>query len=237
MAPQMILLLAAALFTSDPQHLVLGRADTGADLELRASGGDKVTFSASVGTVGEQKREGSVVKARYHPPKVNTPGVALILAEVDRDGDRELHWLALPLSGSDTMEIETRPGASVQAVVAGRTFGPVTADDKGVAGLRLVVPPGVSKGTLRITDKLGNMNEKPLDLEPPPFSRLRMAARGESASATSPIELEIFAVRPDGSPDDSARIDLKAPEGDAQVVERIGHGVYLARYTPPRTKT
>ena len=45
----MILLLAAAVFTSDPQHLVLGRADTGADLELRASGGDKVTFSASIG--------------------------------------------------------------------------------------------------------------------------------------------------------------------------------------------
>jgi hypothetical protein len=234
---QMILLLAAALFTADPPQLVLGRVDAGSDLEVSAPEGAKVSITASVGSVGEVKREGGVVRARFHPPRANVPAVALLLAQIDRDGARELRWLALPLSGSDTMEIETRPGAGVEAEVAGKTFGPVKADAKGVVTLHLVVPPGVAKGTLRIIDKLGNVNQKPLDLDPPPFARLRMAARGESASASAPLELEIFAVRPDGSPDDSARIELRPAEGEAELVERIGHGVYLARYLPPRTKS
>ena len=121
--------------------------------------------------------------------------------------------------------------------MAGRKFGPVTADPKGIASLRLVVPPGVRQGTLHITDKIGNKNQRPLDLEPPAFPRLRIAPRGDAASQGSPLELEIFAVRPDGSPDDSARIELRAAEGDAKLVDRIGHGVYLASYLPPRGKT
>jgi hypothetical protein len=228
--------LIAALFaqlTANPARLVLGQ-DRVAELQLRAPEGATVSITASVGSVGEVRREGGMVRARYQPPKANSPSVALLLAQIDRGGDRELQWLSLPLSGSDTMVIETRPGATVEAEVAGRTFGPVTADEKGMVTLRLVVPPGLSQGKLRITDQLGNTNHKPLDLDPPPFSRLRIAARGEAASATSPLDLEIFAVRPDGSPDDAARIELRAPAGGVEVLERIGHGVYLARYQPPR---
>jgi hypothetical protein len=90
---------------------------------------------------------------------------------------------------------------------------------------------------LRITDKLGNVNQKPLDLDPPPFARLRIAARGDAATATSPLELEIFAVKPDGSPDDDARIEMRAAEGEAEVVDRVDRGIYLVRYLPPATKT
>jgi hypothetical protein len=237
MAPLIAALIAAGQFTADPQQFVLGRADSGSELSLRASAAAKVSITANVGTVEEIKREGNLFRAHYRPPKVNTPVVALLLAQVEEGGERHLHWLALALSGSDTMEIETRPGANVEVDAAGRTFGPVEADQKGIATLRLVVPPGVSKGTLRITDKVGNTNQKPLDLEPPAFSRLRIAARGDSASAASPLELEIFAVRPDGTPDDAARIEINAPVGDLEVLERIDHGVYLARYQPPPAKS
>jgi hypothetical protein len=233
MAPLIAALIAAGQFTADPQQFVLGRADAGSELAVRASAGAKVSITASVGSVEEVRREGSLFLAHYRPPKVNTPAVALLLAQVEEGGERQLRWLALALSGSDTMEIETRPGAYIAVEVAGRTFGPVEANEKGIAALRLVVPPGVSKGTLRISDNAGNSNQKPLDLEPPPFSRLRIAARGEWASAASPLELEIFAVRPDGSPDDGARIEISAPVGEAEVLERIDHGVYLARYLPP----
>jgi hypothetical protein len=232
----LIALAVAASLTANPPRLILGK-DAGANLELQAPAGATVTLSASVGAVGDVRRDGDVFKARYTPPSVRAPSVAMILARIDAGGERELTWLAIPLTGSDTMEIETKPGSHVVADVAGHTIGPVTADANGIVRLPMVVPPGVDKATLRITDKLGNTVEKPLDLDPPPFSRARMAARSDSATPAAPLAIEIFVVRRDGTPDDRATVDVDASDGDAEVRKRIGHGVYLARYTPPAGKS
>ena len=230
-----IALLAAAAFGASPAKLVLGK-DAGADLVLRASARAHVTITASVGTVSEPGRDGDVWRARFTPPSRRAPSVALILAQVEEEGERDLHWLSIPLAGSDTMEIETRPDSEVEAEVAGATIGPVTSDGRGIARLPMVVPPGVQTGRLRITDKLGNMNEKQLDLDPPPYARLRVATRTESAAVASPLEVEIFVVRPDGTPDDRAKVDLDADDGDAEIRRRIGPGTYLGRWVAPAKK-
>jgi hypothetical protein len=233
----LITLLAAAAFSAQPAKLLLGR-DAGADLTLSVTGDAKVAFSTSVGTVGDATHDAAGWHTRFTPPALRSPSVALVLAQVDQEGDRELYWLSIPLTGADTMEIETRPGSKVEALVAGERIGPITADSSGTARLAMVVPPGVEKGTLRITDKLGNVAEKPLDLEPPPFSRLRMAARGAAASSAAPLEVEIFVVRPDGTPDDKARVDLRSDdEGETEIIKHLGSGAYLARYLPPDGKT
>lgn len=232
----LIALLAAAL-SAQPARLVLGK-DAGAELEVEAPAGAKVTFSSSVGVVGPPQRKGLVVRARFSPPALHAPSVALVLAQIEAGGARELQWLSIPLTGSDTMEIETRPGSSVQATVAGSLVGPVSADRKGIVRLPMVVPPGVQSATLRITDTLGNVSERPLDLDPPPFSRLRVAARQASASAVTPAEVEIFVVKPDGNPDDDARVELaSAAGGETEMRGRIAPGVYLAEYTPPEGRT
>ena len=231
-----LILLVAAALSAQPAKLVLGK-DAGAELSLDAPAKASVTFSTSTGSVGEAVRKGNAWVARFTPPRVRAPSVALVLAQIDEGGERELHWLAIPLSGSDTMEIETRPGSRVEADVAGARIGPVTADKAGTAKLPMVVPPGVQTATLRITDKLGNTSEKPLDLEPPPFTRARMAARQNAAQADGALELEIFAVKADGTPDDDAKPLLLADVGEASVRRRIGHGVYLAEYEPPAGKS
>jgi hypothetical protein len=220
--------LIAASLSARPAQLVLGK-DPGADLEIKASSSAKVTFSTTVGTVSGAQHQGGVVRARFNAPPLRVPSVALVLAQVDDGGDRDLYWLAIPLSGSDTMVIETKPGSKVEATVAGQMVGPIAAADDGTARLPMVVPPGVRQATLKITDKLGNTTEKPLDLEPPPFSRVRLAARGE-AEVGSPLEVEIFVVKPDGTPDDEARVSLSSPDGETSVRWRIGPGVYLAEY-------
>lgn len=225
----LIAALLAVSLVAEPARMVLGK-EAFAQLTLRAPAGASVTLSASVGTVSAPKRDGDLWRARYTPPPRKAPAVALLLAQVEEDGARELVWLPLPLAGADTMEIETRPGSKVSAEVAGVTEGPVVADPSGTARLPMIVPPGVARGTLHIVDKLGNSSEKPLDLDPPPFSRVRMAARSASASAAEPLELEIFVVKPDGSPDDDAKVGITASDGEAEVEKRVGHGIYLARY-------
>lgn len=232
-----VILLIAAAFSAQPARLVLGK-DGGADLEVQAPAGAKVTFSSSVGTVGAAREKDGAVHARFTPPPLRAPSVALVLAQIEANGERELRWLSIPLTGSDTMEIETRPGSEVQAIVAGHAIGPVSADGKGMVKLPMVVPPGVQQATLRITDRLGNSTEKPLDLEPPPFSRIRVASRHASASAASAAEIEIFVVKPDGTPDDEARVELASRSGgDFDGRGRVAPGVYLVEYTPPEGRT
>jgi len=229
------LLLAASLF-AHPARLVLGR-DAGADLELRTSESAKVTFSTSIGTVTGAQRHGEVVRARFHAPPLRAPTVALVLAQIDDGGERELRWVSIPLSGSDTMVIETRPGSKVEAVVAGQVQGPAAAESDGTVRLPMVVPPGVRQATLKITDRLGNQNEKPLDLDPPPYSRLRLAARAAAVNPVTPIEVEIFVVKPDGTPDDEAEVTLASEAGEVSMEGRAGPGVYLAEYLPPEGST
>ena len=173
-----------------------------------------------------------MVRARFNAPPLRVPSVALVLAQVEDGGDRDLYWLSIPLSGSDTMVIETKPGSKVEATVAGHMVGPVAAAENGNVRLPMVVPPGVRQATLKITDKLGNTTEKPLDLEPPPFSRVRLATRAEAVDASSTLEVEIFVVKPDGTPDDEARVALSSPDGETSMRGRIAPGVYLAEYAP-----
>ena len=223
--------LIAASLSAQPAQLVLGK-DSGADLEIRASSGAKVTFSTTIGTVSGAQHEGGMVRARFNAPPLRVPSVALVLAQVEDGGDRDLYWLSIPLSGSDTMVIETKPGSKVEATVAGHMVGPVAAAENGNVRLPMVVPPGVRQATLKITDKLGNTTEKPLDLEPPPFSRVRLATRAEAVDASSTLEVEIFVVKPDGTPDDEARVALSSPDGETSMRGRIAPGVYLAEYAP-----
>jgi len=223
-----VALLIAASISAQPPQLILGK-DSGADLEVEAPTGAKVAFSTSVGTITGAQRQGSVVRARFNAPPLRVPSVALVLAQIDDGNDRELRWLSIPLTGSDTMVIETRPGAKVEAVSAGRVLGQGSAQDDGTVRLPMLVPPGVRTAVLKITDKLGNTTEKPLDLAPPPFSRVRLAARSE----TAPIEVEIFVVKPDGTPDDEAKVALTAADGETSMRKRIGPGVYLAEHEPP----
>jgi hypothetical protein len=223
-----VALLIAASLSAQPPQLILGK-DSGADLEVEAPSGAKVSFSTSVGTITGVQRQGSVLRARFNAPPLRVPSVALVLAQIDDGNDRELRWLSIPLTGSDTMVIETRPGSKVEAVAGGRVLGQGSAQDDGTVRLPMLVPPGVRTAVLKITDKLGNTSEKPLDLAPPPFSRVRLAARSE----TAPIEVEIFVVKPDGTPDDEAKVTLAADDGETSVRKRIGPGVYLAEYEPP----
>ncbi len=229
----LILGLLAISLSANPGSLVLGK-DTGANLEIHAPSDAKLTLSANVGSVSAPKQDGDVFRAHYTPPSIKSPSVALVLAISERGGDRELGWLAIPLTGADTMEIQTRAGSKVEANVAGKTMGPVTADNGGIARIYMVVPPGVQKAVLHITDPLGNSTQKPLNLDPPPFSRMRMAPR---ESGGGQIDLEVFVVRPDGAPDDDAKLDLKSGEGEFEVRRRVGPGTYLVRYTAPAGKT
>jgi hypothetical protein len=194
----------------------------------------KVSLSTNLGVVADVEGSGpGEFTATWRAPKQRAPAVALIAAEAEANGERAVGWLALPLSGSDSMTLQTKPRAKVELTIAGTTFGPVTANAHGEATVSVVVPPGVGKATMHVVDPLGNALEQPLDLDPPPFALARAVPVGPAtASPDDPLDIEVFAVRPDGSPDRSATIEATADRGAVDGPRRRAN-VAVLRYRPP----
>jgi hypothetical protein len=234
------LLAISVAVSSSPAGIVLGK-DSSARLHVKVTGflgravaDANVSLSTNLGTVGNVQSTGrGEFAVTYRPPRQRAPAVALIAAEVEADGEHAVGWLALPLSGSDSMTLQTRPRAKVELTIDGVTFGPVTADARGDATVAVVVPPGVAHATMRVVDPLGNVLERPLDLDPPPFARIRAVPVGPPLAAPDgPLDIEVFAIGPDGSPDRSARIKATADRGTIDGPRRRAD-VAVLRYRPP----
>jgi len=122
------LVLGAVTVKSEPAAVTLGK-DSAAQLEVLAEGAERVTVTASAGTVGPVESLGAgKFKARFTPPADKHPQVALILAEVEIKGERSFGWYALVLKARATLDIDTKPRAKVTAKVGTETFGPAVAD-------------------------------------------------------------------------------------------------------------
>src|SRR5438105_476757 len=208
------LLAFAVTLAAEPRALTLGR-DATAKVEIRVTGafgrrlpGARVTLSTNLGSVSAPEAAGDgTFTASFTPPRSRTPSVAILSADAELEGEHDIGWLALPLSGSDSMTVETRPHSAVVLRILDRTFGPVIADDRGLARIEVVVPPGVAKATMHVEDKLGNTTDRTLNLDPPPFVQMRAVAVGPpQASWDEPLEIEVFTVRRDGTPDPNAEV-------------------------------
>jgi hypothetical protein len=118
--------------------------------------------------------------------------------------------------------------------IANREFGPAVANDKGEVQVQVIVPPGVDKATMHVEDSLGNTADRQLDLDPPPFPRMRVLPLGppQAASGES-LELQAFLVRRDGSPDPDARVTASAERGGVDV-SRNRRGIVAVSWQPPR---
>ncbi|HKB77519.1 MAG TPA: hypothetical protein VKC58_13050 [Myxococcales bacterium] len=235
------LLAISVTLSADPGGLTLGK-DASARIQVRVTGlfgrslpAARVSLSTNVGAVGEPQPGGDgVFTAAFTPPRSRAPAVALIAADAEVEGDHALGWLALPLAGSDSMTLETKPHASVHLRIADREFGPAVANAKGEVQMQVVVPPGVDKATMHVEDALGNTADRQFDLDPPPFTRMRVLPVGPAqAAAGESLELQAFLVRRDGSPDPDARVIASADRGGVDV-SRNRRGVVAVSWQAPR---
>jgi hypothetical protein len=235
------LLAIAVNVTADPSSLTLGK-DTSGKIAVRVTGAfghsvknANVTLSTNLGTVSNVDAAGDgTFTARYTPPKSRAPAVALLAADAEVDGDHAVGWLALPLLGSDSMALETKPRSTVQVRIADREFGPVEANAKGEVQIEVVVPPGVNKATMHIEDPLGNTADRQIDLDPPPFERLRVVPVGPPrVGPGESLEMQAFVIRRDGSGDPDARVSASADRGEVDV-SRNRRGIVAVSWEPPR---
>jgi hypothetical protein len=206
--------------------LLLG-TDTQIDVTLDVRGPEAETFApvralANVGTLEMPRTTGAPghFSARYLPPPERFPQVALLAVEL-ASGPRRMHVVArIVLEGSTVVPFHTSPGALVTMRVADRTFGPVTADQRGRAEIPILVPPGVRAGIARAVDHNGAARETEVDLQPAPFARMVLLT-APTLDVGSFSEIVLLAIEPDGAPANPAGLTLSASAG---LLHPLGRG-------------
>jgi hypothetical protein len=242
LTPALLLLALGAIDVHiEPVEVTLGKdADARIDVVVHGADGKapvhaKLRLTTSVGEISSVKEiEGGHFRAQFIPPKERFPQVALLLAEAEIDGQQSRRWLALPLRARATLDIETKPRATVTVAVGNQNLGPAVANAKGRLSLPAIVPPGLATANVRAVDRAGNSTVKPLDLKPTPYARVRSVFLAGWASWSLPAEIEVFAVEADGKPlADAATLKGTAKLGALSTPEPRGEGVFIFRYQAP----
>ncbi len=228
--------------TVSPTRLVL-QEGASASLDIQFVGGSsqyregaRLQLRSSVGSIENltplgDGRYSALFKA---PPSVG-PSVAVITAVDQRDPTRTYGHITLPLTAPKDLPVVSLPGASVMVRIGDQEFGPVPTDKRGKATVPVVVPPGVSGGTL-ITLKDNARTEAPLDLQVAPARRVELFGHYADLPGDGGLQIpvRVAVVRPDGSPDSGAALDLQAVGGSFGPARHEGNGVYVLPFVPDR---
>lgn len=237
---------AKVVLKVSPESPVKGQ-DASAALEivvLRGDGSPDVTAAppvlrASVGEIRDVAPLGAGrFKATYLLPKERYPEVAIVVAFAPwphaDSSDGAFGALAVPLSSAVELPGKTEKNASISVEIAGRSFGPVSADAQGSFHVPIVAPPGHRFATATTTDRLGNKRTKQLDLHLPPTDQIGCVTSPTALPADGVTRARVLclATDPYGRPVASAKIAAKAGLGRLEGPLARGEA-YEWQYTAP----
>ncbi len=171
--------------------------------------------------------------ARFVPPKVNWPQLAVITIADRRDPGRIFGSVTIPLQGKTDYPVTARPNGSVVLRIGGRDFGPVPSDANGRAVVSIIVPPGNTGAQLTSVVAGASMNEN-IDLKVPESKRLKLVPLPAGLPANPGVKIPVrVAVRTTtGAPDLVAKPNFVASSGTMSPARHEGEGVYVSDFTP-----
>ncbi len=211
-----------------PPRLVMGKI-THAQLEATFPRGSKqVVFFASHGRVSNVAMQSATrATAEYEAPDGYIPRVDIVAALATVNGEKRWGFAAVLLVGQGEAELKTKPDAEATIRIGEKQFGPVLADKRGKATIRVEVPPGVRFGH--------DVRGRPVDLHVPYTARTAIFAetRRIRLNEVQPVELFGVVVSTDGTLDESSALEIVADRGEVVNFQPIGGGAFTAQYYPP----
>ncbi|MFN2547350.1 MAG: hypothetical protein ABR567_07965 [Myxococcales bacterium] len=214
------LVLTAIAIQAEPSRLELGK---GSRAILHVESATQPRLSVNAGTIRALREEspGRWV-AELVPPRQAFPQVALVAAVAGG----ELAWIAIPLSGRGTAEVHTRPGASISVGIGPRSFGPVQADEQGLARVPVVVPPGIHEA---------RYHKQRIPLPMPDSIRVHVVAIDDRgvADRDGSYAIRVLAVDDSGQPRRGARVVLKPGRGSVSALEEVAPGELRGNWFVP----
>ena len=229
---------------ADPPVLVR-QQDRSVSLEILAKAADggpmdglDLVFETNVGSVDRVATDGSgIYRARYLAPEGKPrPDMAMLSVTAGGQPESAAAFVAIPLVGSVTWEVDTgMAGVPVSLDVGGRRFGPVPADDKGVAGVPILVPPGTESAVAAVDLGDGNPISQPINLKVPPYCQLAVAPVPTHVPGDGATEMPIYMYVVDraGEPVSNASLQLQVGLGTLSEPKHKRNGVYITQYVPP----
>lgn len=211
---------------SGPNH-VSARDVRAVELELLGPGSsdqDQLLLASNVGKLELLERTGSDrYRVRFVLPEATVPQVALLAALDLKTGQLATH--RIEIWGNPKVEIRSERGVWVRAQVGNASFGPVLTDKKGHARLEIVVPPGSREVATFATDQRGNVTQRALALDPPPFSRL--------LALCSPAEpaVIVLAVEEQGAASERATFSVSVGDATPGAARRLKRGLFRVPLT------
>ncbi len=206
-----------------------GKAQAGLPLEITTNVG-KIKFQKDLGDGKYQ--------AVFLPPGDPFPQVAnvVVASPVGARLDRvAVARAVIPITARLELPGKTAPGTRMQMSIAGRTFGPVQADQRGKFKMPILVPPGYGKSKATSIDRVGNKKSRWVNLFLPETNQLgiwayplELPADGHSRS-----RLLVTTIDPYGAPTDMGSVKIAARAGKIGKVKRIAKGLYEAYYGAP----
>lgn len=166
------------------------------------------------------------VPAKRHPQGVL---VAAYLAE----GDADPAVAAFTVLGRAAVPITTKPRSRITVRVAGKSFGPFTADGYGEATAEVIAGPASTSMEVESVDDVGNRSLRTLPLAPPPFARVwtRVQAGQPWIDGKTDVAIAAAALARDGSLLEGGTFEATVA-GRTVVLESRGGGVRVARARP-----
>lgn len=233
------------VITADPDHLLAGRGQQSAlhiavsDNAGRPLEGAKLLVTSNVGQVKFLRRVApGLYRAVFLPPDDPFPQVAIIMvaspdtARLDRVA---VGRAVIPITARVELPGKTRAGTRIRMKVAGRQFGPVTADRNGSFSIPILVPPGTNTGLATSIDRAGNRTSRLVNLFLPETNQLGIWAHPLQlpADGRSRARLLITTVTATGRPADLGAVRVRAQHGRVAGLRRIDRGLLEAYYTAP----
>ena len=212
----------------EPDLLLLGR-DSQAEvhIELDRSATELELF-ASRGEVGPLIRvKPGVFRTTYVPPRQSHPQVVILVALARGQRGAVLDgWTQLPLWGQGKAEVMTRPGAPVTLRVGGQEFGPVSANERGMATIAVEVPPGVHEALY---------GDKRIDLgvPPQPFVHAVAQRRKLQADREETVDVRLYVVTPEAGTPRPGAFTFSPSRGTVGAPIEVAPGVSVVRWTVP----
>jgi hypothetical protein len=213
-----------------PGHLLLGadgEAEVRVELDPEATG---LELFVSRGEVGPLTRvERGVFRATYVPPRQSLPQEVIFVALARGPRGGLEGWSVLPLWGQGQAEVRTRAGAPVTLRVGEESFGPVQADETGLARIPVRVPPGVHEAFF---------GRRRIDLGLPPRSWLHAVAsrREVRADREETVDIRLYTLKTEkkeGAPPRPGAFSFSVSRGSVSTPSEQEPGVFLLRWTVP----
>jgi hypothetical protein len=209
-----------------PPKIIIGKNKFSNILLKADSEWSKIWLTTNVGTIDNLKQHDLYTyTARYQPPLRKHPQVAIISVLGRSKNGKLIHgWKIVSLWGQGEAVLRTQPGARIERIRIGETnFGPVVADNQGIAIMPVEVPPGANRAFYQ---------NQVIGLNLPAVSHIHMAVDGQviKKNAQRLVQVFVYVATKEGVARRDVSLELRSSRGSLRLLPSVGPGVQWAQW-------